>query len=503
MKPGRVFSPAAISRKVLFVASITLLAALTVISATTSVQASQRFAATLNGAQETPPNGSAGTGNGSVILSDDQTTITVNLNFTGLGSNANAAHIHNGIPGVAGPIIFPLTGVPAATSGTFPQQTFAVSPAQVTDLQSGLLYFNIHSDSLPGGEIRGQILLATCSTAGPIEVEATAGTFGPTAYATLKLAFDAINLGTHQGAINIEVCGNTAEAVPAVLNASGTGAALYSGVGIQPVGGALRTISGAIAAGSPLIDFNGANNVMIDGLNSGSNSLAISNTTVSPTASTSTISFINDASNNILQRVTISGSGTGVLTGTILFSTAVTTGNDNNTITLCNIGPAGANLPLNAILGNGTGANPNNNITISSNNIFDFFNAATTGPRGVLAGGASDGWTITGNSFYQTATRTFTGTVATRAISIENTSGNGFTVSNNFIGGSAPLAAGTAWTQAGAFAHDFIGIRISAGTTIPTSVQGNTIQNISITNSSASSFGREFPYPAVQLMWEP
>ena len=37
-----------------------------------AAQASQRFAASLNGAQETPPNGSAGTGYGSVILSDDQ-----------------------------------------------------------------------------------------------------------------------------------------------------------------------------------------------------------------------------------------------------------------------------------------------------------------------------------------------------------------------------------------------------------------------------------------------
>src|SRR5438477_8760574 len=128
-----------------------------------TAQASQGFAARLNGAQETPPNGSAGTGNGSVILSDDQTTITVNLNFTGLGSNASNAHIHTGPPGVAGPITFPLTGVPAATSGTFPQQSFSITPAQVTDLQNGNLYFNIHSSGFPGGEIRGQILLASCT----------------------------------------------------------------------------------------------------------------------------------------------------------------------------------------------------------------------------------------------------------------------------------------------------------------------------------------------------
>src|SRR2546430_11082339 len=51
------------------------------------------------------------------------------------------------------------------------------------------------------------MILGTCDTAGPIEVEATAGTLGPTAYATLKGAFDAINAGNPQSAINIQVCG--------------------------------------------------------------------------------------------------------------------------------------------------------------------------------------------------------------------------------------------------------------------------------------------------------
>ena len=40
--------------------------------------------------------------------------------------------------------------------------------------------------------------LGTCDTAGTIEVEATAGTAGPTAYATLEAAFDAINAGTRR-----------------------------------------------------------------------------------------------------------------------------------------------------------------------------------------------------------------------------------------------------------------------------------------------------------------
>src|SRR5438552_3364717 len=52
-------------------------------------------------------------------------------------------------------------------------------------------------------------VIGTCDTAGPVEVEATAGTLGPIAYPDLSSAFTAITGGTHQGVINVEVCGNT------------------------------------------------------------------------------------------------------------------------------------------------------------------------------------------------------------------------------------------------------------------------------------------------------
>lgn len=107
-------------------------------------------------------------------------------------------------------------------------------------------------------------------------------------YATLKAAFDDINNGTLTGSVQLDVIGDTTETAPAVLNASGSGSASYTAVLIQPSGGAARTISGAIAAGNPLIDLNGADNVTIDGLNSGGNSLTIANTTVSATSGTST-----------------------------------------------------------------------------------------------------------------------------------------------------------------------------------------------------------------------
>jgi hypothetical protein len=113
----------------------------------------------------------------------------------------------------------------------------------------------------------------------------------------VKAAFDAINAGTHQGAINVFILGDTAEAASAVLNASGSGAAIYTSAFIG-VNGA-RTVTGNLAA--PLIDLNGADFVTIDGTNSGGNSLTLSNTNTSATLGTSTIRLINGASNNTVK----------------------------------------------------------------------------------------------------------------------------------------------------------------------------------------------------------
>ena len=117
---------------------------------------------TLSGANEVPPNGSTATGTGSVVLSADGTTITVNMSFSGLSAPATAAHIHG--PAGAGTnaaVEFPFSGVPNATSGSIPQQSFAITPTHVGYLKNGLLYMNVHDANFPGGEIRGQLVPAS------------------------------------------------------------------------------------------------------------------------------------------------------------------------------------------------------------------------------------------------------------------------------------------------------------------------------------------------------
>ena len=70
--------------------------------------------------------------------------------------------------------------------------------------------------ALAGGGAHATV--GTCDTAGPVEIEASGGDPGPTAYASLGAAFAAVNAGTHTGVIDVEVCASTSEgADPAVL----------------------------------------------------------------------------------------------------------------------------------------------------------------------------------------------------------------------------------------------------------------------------------------------
>jgi hypothetical protein len=113
------------------------------------------FVVPMSAAQEVPPPASSATGIG--VLNLDPATRKFTARVTVSGLVANAAHIHNGAPGVNGPIIFPLTET-AAGSGIWVSAADAtLSEAQLATLAAGGLYFNAHSAAFPNGEIRGQI----------------------------------------------------------------------------------------------------------------------------------------------------------------------------------------------------------------------------------------------------------------------------------------------------------------------------------------------------------
>ncbi|MES2558140.1 MAG: BNR-repeat neuraminidase N-terminal domain-containing protein, partial [Bacteroidota bacterium] len=278
------------------------------------------------------------------------------------------------------------------------------------------------------------VLFSFVNARAQVNVTASGGT-ASAGYTTVKAAFDAINAGTHTGIISLGISANTTEAASAVLNASGNGLASYSAISISPTGGAARTITGAITG--HLIDLNGADNVTIDGLNTGGNTLTIANTA---TGASSTLRFIADASNNKISNVSFTGSTTSF--GVVFFSTGTTTGNDGNKISTCNIGPAGTNLPLNGVYSLGTSAAiDNSSDTLSTNNVFDYFSAASATTGIQLAGTGNSAWALTSNRLYQTASRIHTTANTHSGISIQI--GSGYTITGNVIGFANSTGTGT------------------------------------------------------------
>jgi len=152
----------------------------------------------------------------------------------------------------------------------------------------------------------------------------------PATYLTLGAAFTAINAGLHgAGAVAVSIKGNTTEPASAILNGG-----VFTSCSITPVGP--RTVTGNLNLA--VIDLNGADNVTIDGLNTGGNSLTV----INPNAGTGAngLQCSNGANNNTFRNVTAVGAGAAGATAggrgfNIGQSTAATSGNNDNTIENC------------------------------------------------------------------------------------------------------------------------------------------------------------------------
>ncbi len=314
-----------------------------------------------------------------------------------------------------------------------------------------------------------------------VNVTASGGTPGPTTYTTLKLAFDAINAGTHTGMIQLLFTANTTETASAVLNASGTGSASYSSILIQPSG--QRSITGNLA-NLPLIDLNGADNVTINGLDNGTDALTLVNQATSTTTPISTIRFVNGAQNNLIQNCIILGAGGSLTSGTVLFHTSNTgQGNSNNLVQDCTIGPLNSTSTHRiGVFSVGTTGAVNTNNTIQGCDIFDFHNSNVNIRAGVYWGNSTTACTVTGCSFYQTASRSMSS--ATYAGVYILSGGTSYVISNNYIGGSQPQCGGTPTTLT--TSPLLQAIYVSADSARTTYITGNTIANISVTTNTTS-----------------
>ena len=175
--------------------------------------------------------------------------------------------------------------------------------------------------------------------------------------------FNAVNTQGLSGNVTVNIISNTTENGAVGLNQWAT----THTIRIQPLLGIVYNLVGNVNI--PLLNFNGADRVTIDGRFNGSGRfLRFSN----GSTSAPTFRFINDATLNTITNCIVEGENATPAGGTIEFSsTTGANGNDNNTVTNCLIrdvttGPVGT--PQNVIYSNGTttsAAHFNDNITIS------------------------------------------------------------------------------------------------------------------------------------------
>lgn len=124
-------------------------------------RANVNFTIYMTGGQESPANASLAAGGGIATFDPVANTIDLSVFFVGLTTPITLAHIHDGAPGVNGPVIVsfvPYIPSPATTGGSIIGTGLSFPPAYISDLMAGNTYFNIHTSTYPGGEIRGQLM---------------------------------------------------------------------------------------------------------------------------------------------------------------------------------------------------------------------------------------------------------------------------------------------------------------------------------------------------------
>ncbi len=114
----------------------------------------RQFTAHLDGASEVPPTKSAGTGELTATLDTATRMLTYTLTYSGLSGPAGAAHFHG--PAAAGKNAGVEVAIKPPTSPA--KGSAQLTEQQVSDLEAGMMYVNVHTKASPAGEIRGQVM---------------------------------------------------------------------------------------------------------------------------------------------------------------------------------------------------------------------------------------------------------------------------------------------------------------------------------------------------------
>jgi len=138
--------------------------------------------ARLRSFDEVPADSTPAVGHFTATINADGTEMTYELSYSALEGNATQAHLHFAQKGVNGGIlVFLCSNLPNPPAGTqacplksgtisgtitadnvlgLPSQSITVGDlgSLLRGIRAGVVYANVHTDQLPGGSIRGQLL---------------------------------------------------------------------------------------------------------------------------------------------------------------------------------------------------------------------------------------------------------------------------------------------------------------------------------------------------------
>ncbi len=149
--------PLAIAGAALAAGALAAVPILPALGAQSNAVAKGPLFASMTGGAEAPTKGDSDGRGAATLLFPNPTRVCFAL-LVGNVKKPNAAHIHRGAKGVAGPIVVPLTPPGSGTAG-FSSGCVNASAALVSEIagKPSRFYVNVHTSDFPGGAVRGQL----------------------------------------------------------------------------------------------------------------------------------------------------------------------------------------------------------------------------------------------------------------------------------------------------------------------------------------------------------
>ena len=201
------------------------------------------------------------TGNAVATLDEANGMLTVNIAVGNLTGPATMLHLHRGSAGTAGAVEIDLMGLIDVNAGGVMTASgdVAIDATQIALMRAGNMYFNLHTEMNPAGEVRGQVRANNASTA-PLSTAAnvTAPIAGETVTLTVQNAARALGtfqtpvwIGFHAGTLDLYDLGSPASPGLESIAEDGAAGTLGDELAAAVVGSSSTVLAGAAGPIAP------------------------------------------------------------------------------------------------------------------------------------------------------------------------------------------------------------------------------------------------------------